>query len=156
MCLSLPSPADTAGEPVDAPPAPNLFLQTLENAESTVHTALHARDRVHAVRVGDHNEELPRRLHPRRGRVRTVYKGYIDENVRVGLKWLPVAVKVLNKEGLQGHCEWLTEVNFLGQLRHPNLVKLIGYSWHSSSDLSGSNFAQFFLFWLVLFRWCLD
>ncbi|KAK9920164.1 hypothetical protein M0R45_028723 [Rubus argutus] len=39
----------------------------------------------------------------------TVYKGYIDENVRVGLKSLPVAVKVLNKEGLQGHREWLTE-----------------------------------------------
>ncbi|CAN6724388.1 unnamed protein product [Malus baccata var. baccata] len=57
----------------------------------------------------------------------TVYKGYIDENVRVGLKSLPVAVKVLNKEGHQGHREWLTEVNFLGQLRHPNLVKLIGY-----------------------------
>ncbi|OIV98526.1 hypothetical protein TanjilG_12112 [Lupinus angustifolius] len=56
-----------------------------------------------------------------------VYKGYIDENLRVGLKSLPVAVKVLNKEGLQGHREWLTEVNFLGQLRHPNLVKLIGY-----------------------------
>ncbi|CAI9286488.1 unnamed protein product [Lactuca saligna] len=43
----------------------------------------------------------------------TVYKGYIDENVRVGLNSLPVAVK--------------TEVNFLVQLRHPNLVKLIGY-----------------------------
>ncbi|CAL9053643.1 unnamed protein product [Musa banksii] len=56
-----------------------------------------------------------------------VYKGYIDENVRVGLKSLPVAVKVLNKDGHQGHREWLTEVNFLGQLRHPNLVKLIGY-----------------------------
>lgn len=36
-----------------------------------------------------------------------VYKGYINENVRVGLKSLPVAVKVLNKEGLQGHREWL-------------------------------------------------
>lgn len=57
----------------------------------------------------------------------TVYKGYIDENVRVGLKSLPVAVKVLNKDGLQGHKEWLTEVSFLGQLRHPNLVKLVGY-----------------------------
>ncbi|KAM0830785.1 hypothetical protein ACQ4PT_065988 [Festuca glaucescens] len=57
----------------------------------------------------------------------TVYKGYIDENVRVGLKSLPVAVKVLNKDGHQGHREWLTEVNFLGQIRHPNLVKLIGY-----------------------------
>jgi hypothetical protein len=37
----------------------------------------------------------------------TVYKGYIDENVRVGLKSLPVAVKVLNKDGHQGHREWL-------------------------------------------------
>ena len=41
----------------------------------------------------------------------TVYKGYIDENVRVGLKSLPVAVKVLNKEGLQGHREWLVCTN---------------------------------------------
>uniref|UniRef100_A0A0C9RIT4 non-specific serine/threonine protein kinase n=1 Tax=Wollemia nobilis TaxID=56998 RepID=A0A0C9RIT4_9CONI len=57
----------------------------------------------------------------------TVYKGYIDENVRTGLKSLPVAVKVLNKNGLQGHREWLAEVIFLGQLRHPHLVKLIGY-----------------------------
>jgi serine/threonine protein kinase len=57
----------------------------------------------------------------------TVYKGYIDENVRAGLKPLPVAVKVLNKNGFQGHREWLTEVIFLGQLSHPHLVKLIGY-----------------------------
>lgn len=42
----------------------------------------------------------------------TVYKGYIDENVRVGLKSLPVAVKVLNKEGLQGHREWLVCLSF--------------------------------------------
>nr|GEU52409.1 probable serine/threonine-protein kinase PBL8 [Tanacetum cinerariifolium] len=65
----------------------------------------------------------------------TVYKGYIDENVRVGLKSLAVAVKVLNKEGLQGHREWLTEVNFLGQLRHPNLVKLIGYCCEDDNRL---------------------
>ena len=43
----------------------------------------------------------------------TVYKGYIDENVRVGLKSLPVAVKVLNKEGLQGHREWLVRFFYL-------------------------------------------
>lgn len=42
----------------------------------------------------------------------TVYKGYIDENVRVGLKSLPVAVKVLNKEGFQGHREWLVSLSF--------------------------------------------
>lgn len=41
----------------------------------------------------------------------TVYKGYIDENVRVGLKSLPVAVKVLNRDGHQGHNEWLVSIN---------------------------------------------
>lgn len=49
----------------------------------------------------------------------TVYKGYIDENVRVGLKSLPVAVKVLNKDGLQGHREWLVSENSIQHLRHP-------------------------------------
>ncbi|KAJ9707643.1 hypothetical protein PVL29_002606 [Vitis rotundifolia] len=57
----------------------------------------------------------------------TVHKGYIDENLRQGLKAQAVAVKLLDIEGLQGHREWLAEVIFLGQLRHPNLVKLIGY-----------------------------
>ncbi|XP_043695674.1 probable serine/threonine-protein kinase PBL15 [Telopea speciosissima] len=58
----------------------------------------------------------------------TVHKGYIDENLRSGLlKPQAVAVKILDIEGLQGHREWLAEVIFLGQLRHPNLVKLIGY-----------------------------
>ncbi|KAI7751934.1 hypothetical protein M8C21_001577, partial [Ambrosia artemisiifolia] len=27
----------------------------------------------------------------------------------------------------QGHKEWVTEINFLGVVQHPNLVKLIGY-----------------------------
>lgn len=56
-----------------------------------------------------------------------VHKGYIDDNVRHGFKGVAVAVKVLNPEGLQGHREWLAEVIFLGQLRHPHLVKLVGY-----------------------------
>ncbi|KAL8462767.1 hypothetical protein ACS0TY_033694 [Phlomoides rotata] len=56
-----------------------------------------------------------------------VYKGVIDENVRPGYNITPVAIKELDPEGLQGDREWLAEVNYLGQLRHPNLVKLIGY-----------------------------
>ncbi|KAF5737538.1 receptor-like protein kinase [Tripterygium wilfordii] len=40
---------------------------------------------------------------------------------------LEVAVKQLSKRGLQGHKEWITEVNVLGVVEHPNLVKLIGY-----------------------------
>ncbi|XP_072979658.1 serine/threonine-protein kinase RIPK-like [Typha angustifolia] len=59
-----------------------------------------------------------------------VYKGFIDEKLRPGLKAQHVAVKYLDsEEGLQGHREWLTEVIFLGQLRHPHLVKLIGYCY---------------------------
>ncbi|KAE8714081.1 putative receptor-like protein kinase [Hibiscus syriacus] len=56
-----------------------------------------------------------------------VHKGFIDDKLRSGLKAQPVAVKLLDLDGLQGHREWLTEVVFLGQLRHPHLVKLIGY-----------------------------
>ncbi|KAL0558561.1 hypothetical protein IC582_003138 [Cucumis melo] len=56
-----------------------------------------------------------------------VYKGFIDDKLRPGLKAQPVAVKLLDLDGTQGHREWLTEVIFLGQLRHPHLVKLIGY-----------------------------
>ncbi|XP_048427305.1 receptor-like cytoplasmic kinase 176 [Pyrus x bretschneideri] len=38
-----------------------------------------------------------------------------------------VAVKGLNQEHLPGHKEWLAEINYLGQLHHENLVRLIGY-----------------------------
>ncbi|KAJ0110955.1 hypothetical protein Patl1_02590 [Pistacia atlantica] len=57
----------------------------------------------------------------------TVHKGYVDDNLRQGLKAQAVAVKLLDIEGLQGHREWLAEVIFLGQLRHGHLVRLIGY-----------------------------
>ncbi|KAJ7955991.1 Kinase-like protein [Quillaja saponaria] len=56
-----------------------------------------------------------------------VHKGFIDDKLRPGLKAQPVAVKLLDLDGTQGHREWLTEVIFLGQLRHAHLVKLIGY-----------------------------
>ncbi|CAN6937000.1 unnamed protein product [Brassica oleracea var. botrytis] len=56
-----------------------------------------------------------------------VYKGFVDDSVKTGLKAQPVAVKALKREGGQGHREWLAEVVILGQLKHPNLVNLIGY-----------------------------
>ncbi|KAL8129077.1 hypothetical protein V2J09_018232 [Rumex salicifolius] len=56
-----------------------------------------------------------------------VHKGFIDDRVRPGLKAQPVAVKLLDLDGAQGHREWLAEVILLGQMRHPHLVKLIGY-----------------------------
>ncbi|KAL0385704.1 UNVERIFIED_CONTAM: putative serine/threonine-protein kinase PIX7 [Sesamum radiatum] len=52
-----------------------------------------------------------------------VFKGWIEENGTAPVKpgtGLTVAVKTLNHDGLQGHKEWLAEVNFLGDLVHPN------------------------------------
>nr|GMC61454.1 probable serine/threonine-protein kinase PIX7 [Ipomoea batatas] len=59
-----------------------------------------------------------------------VFKGWIEENGTAPAKpgsGITVAVKSLKPDGLQGHREWVAEVHFLGQLHHPNLVKLIGY-----------------------------
>ncbi|ONL93792.1 putative receptor-like protein kinase [Zea mays] len=60
-----------------------------------------------------------------------VYKGFITKDLREGLEIeepTRVAVKVHDGDNsFQGHREWLAEVIFLGQLSHPNLVKLIGY-----------------------------
>ncbi|KAL7139208.1 hypothetical protein ABFS83_09G035200 [Erythranthe nasuta] len=59
-----------------------------------------------------------------------VFKGWLDEEKLTATKpgtGLAVAIKKLIPYGLQGHNEWLSEVNYLGRLRHPNLVKLIGY-----------------------------
>ncbi|XP_010542646.1 PREDICTED: protein kinase APK1A, chloroplastic-like isoform X1 [Tarenaya hassleriana] len=59
-----------------------------------------------------------------------VFKGWIHEQSLTATKpgtGLVIAVKRLNQDGWQGHKEWLTEVNFLGQFSHPHLVKLIGY-----------------------------
>ncbi|KAJ6909611.1 hypothetical protein NC652_020554 [Populus alba x Populus x berolinensis] len=59
-----------------------------------------------------------------------VFKGWIDEHSLTAARpgtGIVIAVKRLNQESLQGHQEWLAEINYLGQLYHPNLVKLIGY-----------------------------
>ncbi|XP_010543404.1 PREDICTED: probable receptor-like protein kinase At5g47070 [Tarenaya hassleriana] len=55
-----------------------------------------------------------------------VYRGTI-KNTEDPSKRTEVAVKQLGKRGLQGHKEWVTEVNFLGVVEHPNLVRLMGY-----------------------------
>ncbi|KAG8057551.1 hypothetical protein GUJ93_ZPchr0002g26103 [Zizania palustris] len=56
----------------------------------------------------------------------SVYKGFVRPPDGKGDR-LAVAVKCLNQRGLQGHKQWLAEVQFLGVLEHPNLVKLLGY-----------------------------
>ncbi|MQL85949.1 hypothetical protein Taro_018463, partial [Colocasia esculenta] len=88
-----------------------------------------------------------------------VYRGVVSASGVEGGEMMEVAVKQLNRSGMQarflseyprflcsfllctilnnadgscwismqGHKEWITEVNFLGIVSHPNLVKLIGY-----------------------------
>ncbi|KAL3839676.1 hypothetical protein ACJIZ3_024267 [Penstemon smallii] len=55
-----------------------------------------------------------------------VFKGMIKSSEDPAKK-IDVAIKQLGKRGLQGHKEWVTEVNVLGVVEHTNLVKLIGY-----------------------------
>ncbi|XP_060189416.1 probable serine/threonine-protein kinase PIX13 [Lycium barbarum] len=60
----------------------------------------------------------------------TVFKGWVDEKTLAPTKagsGMNVAIKKLNSESTQGIEEWQSEVNFLGRLSHPNLVKLLGY-----------------------------
>ncbi|ONI01752.1 hypothetical protein PRUPE_6G156700 [Prunus persica] len=67
-----------------------------------------------------------------------VFKGWIDANTFAPTKpgtGLVVAIKRLKRESFQGHKEWLAEVNYLGQLHHENLVKLIGYCSESDNRL---------------------
>ncbi|KAK3029730.1 hypothetical protein RJ639_039139 [Escallonia herrerae] len=59
-----------------------------------------------------------------------VFKGWIDEKTMTAAKpgtGMVIAAKRLRQDGCQGHEEWLAEINYLGQLSHPNLVKLVGY-----------------------------
>lgn len=56
-----------------------------------------------------------------------VYRGVLRETTEGSSRRIDIAVKQLSSRGLQGHKEWVTEVNVLGIVDHPNLVKLIGY-----------------------------
>ncbi|PWA67207.1 protein kinase-like domain, Concanavalin A-like lectin/glucanase domain protein [Artemisia annua] len=73
-----------------------------------------------------------------------VYKGWIEETF--GSKFTGsgsvIAVKKLNSESMQGVEEWQAEVNFLGRLSHPNLVKLLGYCYEGVELLLVYEFMQ--------------
>ncbi|KAF8695193.1 hypothetical protein HU200_037651 [Digitaria exilis] len=73
-----------------------------------------------------------------------VYRGAVGEDLRPGLPAQDVAIKYLDLEGgTQGHKEWLAEVFFLGQLRHKNLVKLIGYCYEAEHRMLVYEFMSF-------------
>ncbi|XP_071693063.1 uncharacterized protein [Rutidosis leptorrhynchoides] len=59
-----------------------------------------------------------------------VFKGWVEQGTCVPSKagfGIPIAVKKLDTDGYQGLEEWQTEVEIMGKLNHPNLVKLLGY-----------------------------
>ncbi|KAL8252314.1 hypothetical protein R6Q59_036007 [Mikania micrantha] len=59
-----------------------------------------------------------------------VFLGWVKENTLAPSKQgvgIAVAVKRLNEESVQGAAEWQAEVNFLGHLAHPNIIRLLGY-----------------------------
>ncbi|XP_028793265.1 probable serine/threonine-protein kinase PIX13 isoform X1 [Neltuma alba] len=61
------------------------------------------------------------------GRVyKGLFKGRAPSRATRGGRWV-AAIKRLNPDGFQGFAEWQSEVNFLGRLSHPNLVKLLGF-----------------------------
>ncbi|XP_024159100.1 receptor-like cytoplasmic kinase 176 isoform X2 [Rosa chinensis] len=68
----------------------------------------------------------------------SVFRGWVDDNISTAASpgtGMLIAVKRINQEGLQGHKEWLTEIYYLGRLRHPNLVTLLGYCFEDDCRL---------------------
>nr|ACJ84948.1 unknown [Medicago truncatula]AFK35293.1 unknown [Medicago truncatula] len=68
----------------------------------------------------------------------SVFKGWIDEHSSSAAKpgkGIAAAVKRLYQDGFKGHKELFAEVNSLGQLSHPHLIKLIGYCLEDDNSL---------------------
>ncbi|KAL5724131.1 putative serine/threonine-protein kinase pbl19 [Ranunculus cassubicifolius] len=89
-------------------------------------------EKAHNLRVFSFTElrkatsDFNRQLKIGEGGFGTVFKGEIlpldDQGDQI-----TVAVKKLKRNVMQGHKAWVAEVQFLGVVEHPNLVKLIGY-----------------------------
>lgn len=62
-----------------------------------------------------------------------VHKGFIDDKLRPGLKAQPVAVKLLDLDGTQGHREWLVCIRFLFTLFYNKIwicfALLVDFVW---------------------------
>ncbi|XP_074264726.1 putative serine/threonine-protein kinase PBL19 [Silene latifolia] len=90
------------------------------------------REKKHNLRVFTYSElreatnDFNRLLKIGEGGFGSVYKGTIKPANGKGNP-IVVAIKKLNKYGMQGHKEFLAEVQFLGVVDNPRLVKLLGY-----------------------------
>ncbi|KAD1066238.1 hypothetical protein E3N88_43341 [Mikania micrantha] len=122
----------------DQPVAPVASSSTTSNSESLASTPNITQELKIASQLRKFNfvelKSATRNFRPEsllgEGGFGCVFKGWINESGTAPVKpgtGLTVAVKTLNHDGLQGHKEWRAEVDVLGDLLHPNLVKLIGY-----------------------------
>ncbi|KAF3791417.1 Tyrosine-kinase transforming protein [Nymphaea thermarum] len=74
-----------------------------------------------------------------------VYKGWIDEITFSPTKpgvGITVAVKSLKTDSFQGHKEWVSEVTYLDEFHHPNLVKLVGFCMEGEHRLLAYEYMQ--------------
>ncbi|MQL67990.1 hypothetical protein Taro_000266 [Colocasia esculenta] len=94
-------------------------------------TALYE-EKAHRLRVFDFSElrnatnDFNKMLKIGEGGFGSVYRGIIKPSDPHSER-VAVAIKKLKQGGRQGHKQWLAEVQFLGIVNHPNLVKLFGY-----------------------------
>ncbi|KAF3958384.1 hypothetical protein CMV_016716 [Castanea mollissima] len=128
----------------DQPAAPIVPSSTTSNAESNSSTSkleeeLKVASRLRKFSFTDlklaTRNFRPESL-PGEGGFGCVFKGWIEENGTAPVKpgtGLTVAVKTLNNDGLQGHKEWLAEVNFLGDLVHPGMKQI--YKFEDNAEL---------------------
>ncbi|CAK9154083.1 unnamed protein product [Ilex paraguariensis] len=63
-----------------------------------------------------------------RGGFGTVYKGILKNGIQI-------AVKTLSAESKQGVHEFLTEIDTISNVKHPNLVALIGCCVHETNRI---------------------
>ncbi|KAK4800982.1 hypothetical protein SAY86_021469 [Trapa natans] len=91
------------------------------------------REKEHVLRIFSYDElkeatdGFRRSLLIGEGGFGSVYKGTLRPADGRGNP-LVVAIKKLHSRSVQGYKEWLSEVQFLCVVNHPNLVKLLGYS----------------------------
>lgn len=115
--------------PYQPKPAPSLSKIPSDNVKSRAETTDSAKDRSHHIAAQTFTfRELAAATKNFRsdcligeGGFGRVYKGNLESSGQI------VAVKQLDRNGLQGNREFLVEVLMLSLLHHPNLVNLIGY-----------------------------